>query len=305
MLQELDRRLSGALRFAEPMSRHTSFRIGGPADAMFVPRDIAELKLCLREAHALGIPVTVIGNGSNLLVCDGGIRGLVVKLSGTLDWIHISGSKVRAGCGVLLATLAYKTVEAGLGGLEFAAGIPGTLGGGVIMNAGAYGGEMKDVVTSVRALEPWGEECDFSATEMNFGYRCSRLQNAGLYVLEVAMELSPADKEASMATIRELNDRRKAKQPLALPSAGSVFKRPEGYYAGPLIEKAGLKGLRIGDAVVSPLHANFIVNVGNATAADVLALIARVRETVLRESGVLLEQEIKVIGEQCQEGYCV
>ncbi len=305
MLQELNRRLSGVLRFNEPMSRHTSFRIGGPADALFVPRDLGELKKCLKETHELGIPVTVIGNGSNLLVCDGGIRGLVIKLSGTLDWIHISGNRVRAGCGVLLSTLAYKAVEAGLGGLEFAAGIPGTLGGGVIMNAGAYGGEMKDVVTSVRALRPTGEECDFSAAEMSFGYRRSSMQNSGLYALEVAMELQPTNKEESLAVIRDLNDRRKAKQPLALPSAGSVFKRPEGYYAGPLIEKAGLKGLRIGDAEVSTVHANFIVNVGNATAADVLALIAHVRDTVYRESGVMLEQEVKVIGEQCEEEYHV
>ena len=298
MLQELDRRLSGSLRFAEPMSRHTSFRIGGPADALFVPRDLAELKRCLKEARELGIPVTVIGNGSNLLVCDGGIRGLVIKLSGTLDWVHISGVKVRAGCGVLLAALAYKAVESDLGGLEFAAGIPGTLGGGVIMNAGAYGGEMKDVVTSVRVVSPSGEERDVSAAEMAFGYRHSSLQNSGSYVLEVAMELKPGDRESSLEMIRELNDRRKAKQPRALPSAGSVFKRPEGYYAGPLIEKAGLKGMRIGDAVVSPLHANFIVNVGNAAAADVLALIALVKEAVWRECGVLLEQEIKVLGEQ-------
>ncbi|HSL94290.1 MAG TPA: UDP-N-acetylmuramate dehydrogenase [Bacillota bacterium] len=299
MLQELNRRLSGVLIFDEPMSRHTSFRVGGPADALFVPRDLGELKRCLRETHELGLPVTIIGNGSNLLVCDGGIRGLVIKLSGTLDWIHISASRVRAGCGVLLSTLAYKTVEAGLGGLEFAAGIPGTLGGGVIMNAGAYGGEMKDVVTSVRALLPTGKECEFSAAEMNFGYRCSSMQNSGMYVLEVVMELKPSNKEESMAIIRELNDRRKAKQPLALPSAGSVFKRPVGYYAGPLIESAGLKGVRIGDAEVSTLHANFIVNVGNASAADVLALIAHVKDTVYREFGVSLEQEVKVIGEQC------
>lgn len=299
MLQELNKRLSGTLRLQEPMSRHTSFRIGGPADALLVPKNLAEFKVGLIAAHELGIPLTVIGNGSNLLVCDGGIRGLVIKLSGTLDWVHITGRTIRAGCGILLSTLAHKAVEAGLGGLEFAAGIPGTLGGGASMNAGAYGGEMKDVVTLVRTIDSKGQEREFTAAELDFGYRRTALQNNDLYIIEVVMELSPRDKQESLAIITDLNDRRKAKQPLAMPSAGSVFKRPPGYYAGPLIEEAGLKGYRIGDAEVSTLHANFIVNVGNATARDVLSLITHVRETVNERFGVMLEQEIKVIGEQC------
>lgn len=189
MLQELNRRLSGTLRLQEPMSRHTSFRIGGPADALLVPKNLAELKVALVAAHELGIPLTVIGNGSNLLVCDGGIRGLVIKLAGTLDWMHITGSTIRAGCGILLSTLAHKAVEASLGGLEFAAGIPGTLGGAAAMNAGAYGGEMKDVVTLVRTIDAKGEEREFAAAELDFGYRRTALQNTELYILEVVMEL--------------------------------------------------------------------------------------------------------------------
>ncbi|MDP3488344.1 MAG: UDP-N-acetylmuramate dehydrogenase, partial [Bacillota bacterium] len=251
MLDKLNELLGGALRLDEPMSRHTSFRIGGPADAMLIPRDIAELKAGLQNARLLKIPVTIIGNGSNLLVRDGGIRGLVIKLSGTLDWVHVSGNVVRAGCGVLLSTLAHRAVDAGLKGLEFAAGIPGTLGGAVNMNAGAYDGEMKDVVTRARVLDYAGEEMELSYDELDFGYRKSSLQQKGLLAIEVVMELQVGDKEESLAKITELNRRRREKQPIALPSAGSVFKRPLGHYAGPLIEQAGLKGYRIGDAEVS------------------------------------------------------
>jgi len=297
MLNKLNELLCGALRLNEPLSRHTSFRIGGPADAMLIPRDLAELKAGLSHASNLGVPVTFIGNGSNLLVRDGGIRGLVIKLAGTLDWVHISGNVVRAGCGVLLSTLAHRAVDAGLKGLEFAAGIPGTVGGAVNMNAGAYDGEMKDVVTSARVLDYEGNESELCLAELGFEYRKSSLQQKKLLAIEVTLELSPGDKEESLAKISELNRRRREKQPIALPSAGSVFKRPTGHYAGPLIEQAGLKGCRIGDAEVSTLHAGFIVNVGNATASDVLALIKHVQETVYEKFGVTLEPEVRIIGE--------
>lgn len=298
MIHKLNDLLGGVLRLNEPMSRHTSFRIGGPADAMLIPRDINELKIALKHAKELNIPVTIIGNGSNLLVRDGGIRGLVIKLSGTLDYVHISGNTVRAGCGVLLSTLAHRVVDAGLKGLEFAAGIPGTLGGAVNMNAGAYDGEMKDVVVSARVLNMDGEETELTHEELGFAYRKSSLQDKRLLAIEVTMELSPGDKEESLAKIADLNRRRREKQPIALPSAGSVFKRPPGHYAGPLIEQAGLKGYRIGDAEVSTLHAGFIVNVGNATAKDVTDLIKHVQNKVLEQFGVKLEPEVRVIGEE-------
>lgn len=300
MLERLNHSLGGALSFDEPMNRHTSFRIGGPADALFVPQDVGELKKALKSAQELDIPVTVIGNGSNLLVRDGGIRGLVVKLSGTLDYVHVLGTDLRAGSGVLLSTLAHVAVEAGLKGLEFAAGIPGTLGGALSMNAGAYDGEMKDVVSAVRALTLAGEEVELCGEELAFGYRHSALKARELVAVEATLTLTPGDKEASLARITELNRLRREKQPIALPSAGSVFKRPPGHFAGRLIEQAGLKGCRIGDAEVSTLHAGFIVNVGNATARDVLDLIFHVQSKVREQSGVALEPEVRIVGEDMQ-----
>lgn len=297
MLDKLNRILGNTLSFDEPMNRHTSFRIGGPADALLVPRDANWLKKALKSAQELGIPVTVVGNGSNLLVRDGGIRGLVIKLSGTLDYVHVLGTDLRAGCGVLLSTLSHVAVEAGLKGLEFAAGIPGTLGGALSMNAGAYDGEMKDVVSAVRALTLAGEEVELCGEELAFGYRHSALKARDLVAIEATLALTPGDKEASLARIAELNRLRREKQPIALPSAGSVFKRPPGHFAGRLIEQAGLKGCRIGDAEVSTLHAGFIVNVGNATARDVLDLIGHVQSKVREQSGVTLEPEVRIVGE--------
>ncbi|MBT9176636.1 MAG: UDP-N-acetylenolpyruvoylglucosamine reductase [Firmicutes bacterium] len=302
MLDRLNHLLGGTLSFDEPMNRHTSFRIGGPADALFVPRDTYELKRALKGAQELGIGVTFIGNGSNLLVRDGGIRGLVIKLSGTLDYVHVLGTSLRAGSGVLLSTLAHVAVEAGLAGLEFAAGIPGTLGGALNMNAGAYDGEMQDVVSAVRALTLAGEEVELKGEELGFGYRHSALKARTLVAVEATLSLVAGDRETSLARITELNRLRREKQPIALPSAGSVFKRPPGHFAGRLIEQAGLKGCRIGDAEVSTLHAGFIVNIGNATARDVLDLIFHVQSRVREQSGILLEPEVRVIGEDKREG---
>ncbi|MBT9134140.1 MAG: UDP-N-acetylenolpyruvoylglucosamine reductase [Firmicutes bacterium] len=302
MLDRLNHLIGGKLSFDEPMNRHTSFRIGGPADALFVPRDTYELKRALKGAQELGIGVTVIGNGSNLLVRDGGIRGLVIKLSGTLDYVHVLGTSLRAGSGVLLSTLAHLAVEAGLAGFEFAAGIPGTLGGALNMNAGAYDGEMKDVVSAVRALTLAGEEVELKGEELDFGYRHSALKARALVAVEATLSLVAGDRETSLARIAELNRLRREKQPIALPSAGSIFKRPPGQFAGRLIEQAGLKGCRIGDAEVSPLHAGFIVNIGNATARDVLDLIFHVQSRVREQSGILLEPEVRVVGEDKREG---
>lgn len=282
----------------EPMSRHTSFGIGGPADALCVPRDLAELKAVLRAAGDGRVPITIMGHGSNLLVRDGGIRGLVIKISGTLDQVAVRGDNIIAGAGVHLSALARQAAEAGLMGLEFAAGIPGNLGGALYMNAGAYDGEMKDVVNSMRVLAEDGTERMLTLDELAFGYRQSVLQGHRLIALEATLQLRPGPREAIFAKIEELNRRRREKQPLAIPSAGSVFKRPPGNFAGTLIEQAKLKGCRIGGAEVSTLHAGFIVNVGAATARDVVALISHVQGVVQVKSGVLLEPEIHIIGEE-------
>jgi len=302
MLDKLNGRLGGTLSFGEPMSRHTSFRIGGPADAFFIPRDAHELKRALQMAQEMGISVTVIGNGSNLLVRDGGIRGLVIKLSGTLDYVHVLGNILRAGAGVLLSTLVHVAVEAGLTGLEFTTGIPGTLGGALSMNAGTFDGEMKDVTSQVRVLTMMGEEIELKGEELDFGYRHSALKDKNLVAVEATLALAPGDKEASLARIAELHRLRRERQPIALPSAGSVFKRPPGRFAGQMIEQAGLKGYRIGDAEVSALHAGFIVNVGNAAARDVLDLIFHVQSKVCEQSGIWLEPEVRIIGEDKREG---
>jgi len=286
------------LLFSEPMHRHTSFGIGGPAEALYVPRDVADLRSVLRAAQQLAVPVTIMGAGSNLLVRDGGIRGLVVKIAGTLDHVTLEGTRVIAGAGVQLSILARRAAEAGLTGLEFAAGIPGTLGGALSMNAGAYCGEMKDVVCLVSVMRDDGVEATLSATQMHFGYRQSVLQHHNLVALEAVMELVAGDKAEINSKIADFNRRRREKQPLTLPSAGSVFKRPPGSFAGMLIEQAGLKGFRVGGAEVSTMHAGFIVNMGNATARDVEELIRHVQQVVQGQTGILLETEIRILGEE-------
>lgn len=286
-----------AVRTNEPMSRHTSFRIGGPADIFVAPRTAADLALALRLAREHGVPVFVFGNGTNLLVRDGGIRGLVIKLAGCCTEVAISGTRLRAGAGVLLAAAAAAAAEAGLSGLEFAAGIPGTVGGAVVMNAGAYDGEMKDVVVRVETVDETGEPRLYTSAELNFGYRQSALQQRNDIVTAVVFGLRFGDREEIIAKVRDFNQRRALKQPLDLPSAGSTFRRPPGHYAGDLIQRAGLRGFTIGGAQVSEKHAGFIVNRGGATARDVLALIAHVQKEVERQFGVWLEPEIKVVGE--------
>ncbi|WP_418474016.1 UDP-N-acetylmuramate dehydrogenase [Frisingicoccus sp.] len=285
----------------EPMKNHTTFRIGGPADVLVCPETedgfIRGLGWCRRQK----IPVYIIGNGSNLLVGDKGFRGVVFKICRNLDKTDIieedSVVRVHAGAGAMLAKLAKDVSAEGCGGFEFATGIPGTLGGAVAMNAGAYGGEMKDILKSVRAVDMEGNIREFSLEELELGYRTSRIQKEDWIVLSAEMVFEKGDAGAIMARVDELSRQRREKQPLEYPSAGSTFKRPEGYFAGKLIQDAGLKGYRVGDAMVSEKHSGFVINAGAATAEDVRRLMADVDGRVYEKFGVHLEPEVRLIGE--------
>lgn len=287
-----------ALLVNEPMSRHTSFKIGGPADVMALPANEEELQKLLSKADAMKVPVTLIGNGSNLLVRDKGIRGLVIKLGNMLCKIEADGERLSFGSGVSLAMASRKAADLGLTGMEFAVGIPGSIGGAVYMNAGAYDGEMSNVVESVRIIELNGEAHLLNADELGFAYRKTNLQGSGRIVTEVNLKLAAGCKDDINAKMADFSHRRISKQPLELPSAGSMFKRPVGYFAGTLIEQTGLKGYTVGGAQVSQKHAGFVVNVGGATAADVLQLIKDVQDKVFAAHGVHLEPEVLVLGEE-------
>lgn len=286
------------LLLAEPMTKHTSFHIGGPAELMAQPQSEAELQSLLLKAAEAAVPVTLVGNGSNLLVRDKGIRGLVIKLGSMLRDIKVSGNVLTFGSGVSLAQASKKAAELGLSGMEFAVGIPGSIGGAVYMNAGAYDGEMSKVVKSVRVMDAAGEVSELSAGELDFGYRHSALQGSGKIVTSVTVELAAGDKQAIAEKMADFSNRRITKQPLELPSAGSMFKRPPGYFAGTLIDQTGLKGYTVGGAQVSTKHAGFVVNIGGATAADVLQLISDVQAKVFAAHGVHLEPEVLVLGEE-------
>ena len=280
----------------EPMSRHTTFRVGGPADMLFLPESEEQLLQALSIAREAGVPCFVIGNGSNLVVKDGGIRGLVIALGEGMAAIARAGETLTALAGASLARVSAYAQASGLSGLEFASGIPGTLGGGCAMNAGAYGGQLSDVLVDARVLLD-GEVRTLTVEEMQMGYRTSLpLRRSGI-VISARFALTPDNPEAIAARMRELNARRRDKQPLNYPSAGSTFKRPEGYFAGALIEQAGLKGKRVGGAQVSEKHAGFIVNTGGATAADILTLIGTVQDEVADRFGVRLETEVRILGE--------
>ena len=283
---------------AEPMTKHTSFHIGGPAELMAQPQSEAELQSLLLKAAEAAVPVTLVGNGSNLLVRDKGIRGLVIKLGSMLRDIKVSGNMLTFGSGVSLAQASKKAAELGLSGMEFAVGIPGSIGGAVYMNAGAYDGEMSKVVKSVRVMDAAGEVSELSASELDFGYRHSALQGSSKIVTSVTVELAAGDKQAIAEKMADFSNRRITKQPLELPSAGSMFKRPPGYFAGTLIDQTGLKGYTVGGAQVSTKHAGFVVNIGGATAADVLQLISDVQAKVFAAHGVHLEPEVLVLGEE-------
>ena len=283
------------IRTEEPMSKHTTFRIGGSAEVFAAP-DARELPQLLAMAKGADVPVTVIGNGSNLLVGDRGIRGLVIEIGERMSEVRIEGTILVAGAGALLSKAAQTAAAAGLGGLEFAAGIPGSVGGAVVMNAGAYGGEMKDVLQSVKVLTEEGELLVLTTEELELGYRHSCVPERKYIVVEATMELSAKPEEEIRACMAELRAKRAEKQPLEYPSAGSTFKRPEGYFAGKLIMDAGLRGYTVGGAQVSEKHCGFVINKGGATAADVRQLMQDVHDRVKEQFDVELEPEVKMIG---------
>ena len=278
----------------EPLSRHTSFRIGGPAELMFCPRSEAELCACLRLCREKGIPYRILGGGTNVLAPDEGVSGAVLLTRG-LDGIRlVSDTEIEAGCGLSLARLAIFAQNAGLTGLEFAHGIPGTVGGGMYMNAGAYGGELVQTAVSARFLRPDGEIETLEGADMDLSYRHSAFMEREGVILSARFRLTPGDPAAILARMKELAEKRRNSQPLDLPSAGSTFKRPLGGYAAALIQDAGLKGFRVGDAAVSTKHSGFVVNLGSATAADVLSLVEQVQEKVFANSGIRLEPEVRI-----------
>jgi UDP-N-acetylmuramate dehydrogenase len=284
------------LRREEPMRYHTSFRIGGPAALMALPKSEEQAEACLHAAAGLGIEPFYMGNGSNLLVSDQGVRAFVLKsFDGLASIRRESETRLVAGCGALLSRLALFAMEQCLSGLEFAQGIPGPLGGAITMNAGAYGGEMAQAVARTEYLSGDGTRGWLTGGEHGFSYRRSAFSDGGKLILQAELELKRGDRAEIRTRMAELSEQRRSKQPLEYPSAGSTFKRPEGYFAAALIEQCGLKGLKVGGAQVSEKHAGFLINRGGATCGDMLNLIGKVRETVLRETGVTLELEIKLL----------
>jgi UDP-N-acetylmuramate dehydrogenase len=281
----------------EPMMKHTSFRIGGPADWFVSPETTGALSDTIQFLKAGSVPYFILGNGSNLLVSDDGYRGVVIQIGKNMSDIVVSGTNVRAEAGALLSTVASRAAAASLTGMEFAGGIPGSIGGACVMNAGAYGGEMKDILTSVIALFEDGSVRKVPCGELMLGYRSSALMRNGAIVLEAELSLTEGDIGEIRATMDDLRERRVSKQPLDLPSAGSTFKRPEGYFAGKLIMDSGLRGYAVGGAQVSEKHCGFVVNRGGATADDVMTLIRHIQKTVLKNFGVELVPEVRFLGE--------
>ena len=281
----------------EPMRKHTTFRIGGPADFYLCPHSAKEIQKTVAICREEELPYFILGNGSNLLVSDQGYRGVVIQLWKNVSDILVEGCRIRAKAGASLAKIAGEALEEGLTGMEFAAGIPGTLGGAVVMNAGAYGGEMKDILQEALVMDEQGEIFTLKKEELHLGYRTSIIKEKGYIVLAAALELKPGDRKEIKEKMDELKQRRVEKQPLDMPSAGSTFKRPEGYFAGKLIMDAGLRGFSVGGAQISEKHCGFVVNTGKATANDVLTLIREVQKRVRDKFGVELETEVKFLGE--------
>jgi len=299
-MRELSNSFGARVRFDEPLSRHTSFRIGGPADAWIEVETAAEIQRLQQTARSAALPLAVLGIGTNVLVSDRGVRGIVIKLGrglGELHWhTHGDQTRVRAGAAAPFKKLVVEAAARSLTGLEFAEGIPGSIGGGLRMNAGAFGGEMSDVVEAVGVVHPERGEIELSRHELSFGYRRFDLPS-DLVVVWVDFALRSGDTAAVRARMDDAKRKRDAHQPLGLPNAGSIFKNPPGAHAGRLIDAAGLKGRRVGGAMVSERHANFIVNTGNATANDVKALMEEIREAVWQANGVRLVPEIKLVGD--------
>ena len=298
MLTKLEELIGkGHVLYDEPMKKHTTFRVGGPARALVEPGSAEDVKSVVEFCKSEQIPYYIVGNGSNLLVGDKGFRGAIIQLYKSMGTFQVEGNQITAQAGCSLAQIANAALDAALTGFEFAAGIPGTLGGAVVMNAGAYGGEMKDVLTSVRVMTEEGEIMELPAEELGLGYRTSIIPEKRYIVLGAVISLTEGKKEEIKAQMDDLRQKRVSKQPLEYPSAGSTFKRPEGYFAGKLIQDSGLKGFTVGGAQVSEKHSGFVINKGNATAADVMELIRQVTAKVKEDTGVTMEPEVKQIGE--------
>lgn len=285
------------IKVDEPMKKHISFKVGGPADFLVKPKTEEELRNVIEFAKKENVPFIVIGNGSNLLVKDGGIRGIVIELSDNFNNYEIDGNIIKAQSGALLAIIGRNAMKNSLTGFEFAAGIPGTLGGALAMNAGAYGGEMKQVVKTVRLMDRDGNIFELSNEEMKFEYRRSLLTTKDYIVLSAVIELQPGNVEEIKEIMADYSNRRSTKQPLNFPSAGSTFKRPEGHFAAKLIDDCGLRGLNLRGAQVSDKHCGFVINSGGATAKDILDLMFIVKSTVNAKFGIMLEEEVKILGE--------
>lgn len=281
----------------EPMKNHTTFRLGGPADLYLCPDRVEQVQKILEVCKEEELPYFILGNGSNLLVSDEGFRGVVIQIYKNINQIQVEGERIRAQAGALLSSIAKKAAQAELTGMEFASGIPGTLGGASMMNAGAYGGEMKDILASVTVLTPQGEVLVLDSSQLHMGYRSSVIREKGYIVLEAQLSLEKGDQEQIQAKMDDLKERRVSKQPLEYPSAGSTFKRPEGYFAGKLIEDTGLRGYQVGGAKISDKHCGFVINTGDATAADVVQLIRDVQDKVYEKFQVRLETEVRFLGE--------
>ena len=282
----------------ELMSRHTTFRVGGPADFFVTPKTKEDVRDVIRVCKEVGMPYYIIGNGSNLLVSDAGYRGVIVQIYKEMNEVKVEGNLVKAQAGALLSGIAAKALGAELSGFEFASGIPGTIGGACVMNAGAYGGEMKDVLESVTVLTGEDKIIELGRNELELGYRTSVIAKKGYIVLGAVLKLERGDGEKIKTYMDELKEKRVTKQPLEYPSAGSTFKRPEGYFAGKLIEDAGLRGFQVGGAQVSEKHCGFVINRDHATAADIMELMRQVQIRVKENSGVDLEPEVKRLGDE-------
>ncbi|MDD3894477.1 MAG: UDP-N-acetylmuramate dehydrogenase [Syntrophomonadaceae bacterium] len=286
------------VKFNEQMKYHTTFQIGGPADIMIFPQNIAQVADTVKWCHLNGIPLFIFGLGSNLLVREKGIRGVAVKIASGLNKVTADSNEIYAEAGISMADLSLIAADNSLSGLEFAEGIPGSLGGAVVMNAGAYDGEMQDIVSEVITIDTDGNQLSLSNEDMQFAYRRTILQNSSYIVIAVRLKLTPGDREAIKQRMADLRQQRQKKQPLEMPSAGSTFRRPTGFYVGPMLEQLGLKGFSIGGAQVSEKHAGFIVNKGDATADDVFELITYIQAQVREKFNVELQTEILVVGEE-------
>lgn len=296
-LAEMFADVGARVYFDEPMARLTTWRIGGPADILVEPVDVEQVRATVSLAKRMNLPVFTVGRGSNLLVRDGGVRGIVIHLGDGFSRLEISGDRLRVQAGRAVMSAAFIAMRQGLSGLEFATLIPGSVGGAVTMNAGAHGGEIKDVLSTVTVLTQSHEVLTMPASELSFAYRHSKVPECGWIVLEAEFQLVPGDPDQMQEKVRSWGRKRQQTQPLSYPNCGSVFRNPPGDHAARLVEAAGLKGARVGQAAISELHANFIVNLGDARATDVLALIQRAKDTVEAQFGVRLQTEVRVVGE--------